>query len=212
MAAVRAVLVHQQELYLEALVVAISQIKDVEVAAKGTSGAEGLRCIENTKPDILILDLAVNDVPGHVVLEKAKALHPTLKVIPISMTPMLDQIMHALRTGANGYLLQSASPEDLSLAINTVMKGGTWFSPEVSKMVISGYIGLTANEIPVNTLPEKKRNILKLIAKGMKNSEIAVVMKLSVKSVENYRWQIMEQLDIHNAAGLVRYAVQQRIV
>jgi len=138
---------------------------------------------------------------------------PFVRVMILSMHATEEYVLRALRAGAAGYLLKDADAAELELAINAVTRGETYLSPAVSKHVTE-YVRRVGQEVhsTLERLTPRQREVLQLVAEGHTTQEIARMMNLSTKTVETHRTQLMERLDIHDIAGLVRYAVREGLV
>jgi DNA-binding NarL/FixJ family response regulator len=138
-----------------------------------------------------------------------------------------EYVLQALRAGASGYLLKDAAPTELEMALTAVVGGEIYLSPAVSKKVVDDYLrrvsgepsvaeplspGQTVEDRPFDILTPRQREVLQLIAEGKTTKEIAQILKISVKTVEMHRTQLMDRLDIHEIAGLVRYAIRAGLV
>ena len=121
-------------------------------------------------------------------------------------------LSQARRAGAVGYLLKDAATGELELALRSVMRGESWFSPAVSRQVVEGYVQRVGGEPAADVLTARQREVLRLVAGGKSTKEIAFDLNLSVKTVETHRAQIMERLGIRDVAGLVRYALRTGLV
>ena len=131
----------------------------------------------------------------------------------LSMHQNAEYVRQALRNGAVAYLLKDAAPLELELALQAVLRGETYLSPAVSKGVVSDYVQrLRSDDAPSDALTPRQREVLQRIAEGQSTKEIARQLNLSVKTVETHRTQLMKQLDIHEVAGLVRYALREGLV
>jgi DNA-binding NarL/FixJ family response regulator len=149
---------------------------------------------------------------GLVALERIIGQQPDVKIIILSMHSSEEHVVRALQLGAAGYLLKDVAPEELALALKAVMNGDTWLSSAISRTAIAGYVDRTAHESPLDTLTARQHQVLRLLAEGHSNKNIAAQLELSVKTIETFRAQIMDRLSIHDVAGLVRYAIRQGIV
>jgi DNA-binding NarL/FixJ family response regulator len=139
--------------------------------------------------------------------------YPGVRVIMLSMHAGEEYVMQALRAGASGYLLKDAATSELELAVRAVARGETYLTPTISKRVIDDYLMRTTGaQGPVDQLTKRQREILQLIAKGYTSKEMAQMLNLSPKTIETHRTQLMKQLDIHDVAGLVRYAIRVGLV
>jgi DNA-binding NarL/FixJ family response regulator len=188
-----------------------STIEGVEVIAEAGDGHEALRLIEELKPDIVLLDVTMPGLSGLEVLEECKKRFPDLRVIILTVHDAGEYAMQALRAGAAGYLPKSAAANELQLAIEIVSRGETYVSGEVSRRTLLEY-SKGPNEHPLARLTPRQREILTLIAEGLSTKDIGLRLNISVKTVESHRAQLMERLDIHDVAGLVRYAIKMGLV
>ena len=135
------------------------------------------------------------------------------RVVILSMHQNEEYVRQALRHGAAAYLLKDAAPLELEQALQAVLRGDTYLSPAVSRGVLNDYVSrLRKDEQPGDTLTPRQREVLKLIAAGLSTKEIARSLDLSVKTVDTHRSQMMKQLDIHEVAGLVRYAMRVGLI
>jgi DNA-binding NarL/FixJ family response regulator len=209
---IRVVLVDDHQLVLAGIAALLRDIPGVEVVGEGNNGEAALRMTETLAPDVLFLDLVMPGMSGIDALGLIKARHPEAKVIVLSMHSSEEHVLRALKLGANGYLLKDVAPEELTQALHAVMNGETWLSSAISKSVISGYVGRTSKDGPQDVLTSRQHQVLKLIAQGASTKDIGVALGLSVKTIETFRAQIMQRLDIHDVPGLVRYAIRQGIV
>jgi DNA-binding NarL/FixJ family response regulator len=178
------------------------------VIGEAGDGAEAVRVAETLKPDIAVLDLVMPTLNG---LDAGRQIlqRTSTKVILLTMHTGEHHVAAALRAGIRGYLLKSQAAEDLVHAIKEVARGQTFLSPEVSRMVVDGYL---SGAPAVDPLAPREREVLQLVAEGRTSKEIAVQLGLSVKTAESYRTHIMEKLDIHETAGLVRYAIRRGLI
>lgn len=189
----------------------LEDIPDVEVVAEASDGEEALRLVSELKPDILFLDLAMPRMSGLEALARINKSHPNVHIIILSMHDGAEHVHRALRQGAVGYMLKDVLPDELEHAIRAIRKGNTWLSSSISKTVIDGYLGRAENSELLSPLSERQNQVLKMIAEGRSTKQIGGDLNLSVKTIETYRAQIMDKLDIHDIAGLVRYAIKKGI-
>lgn len=198
----------------------VSSIHGVEVVAEADNGRDALKLIEQHKPDMVLLDIAMSELNGLEVAARVSKEHPEIDVIMLSMHSNEEYVVQALRAGASGYLLKDSAPNELEIAVNAVSKGETYLSPAISKHVVNDYLrrvsgmDLDPTEEPgsFKKLTPRQREILQLIAEGNSTKEIASKLIVSVKTVETHRIQLMERLGIHDVAGLVRYAIRTGII
>ena len=191
----------------------IESIDGVTVVAEANDGREAVDLAATLRPDIALLDVTMPGLNGLEAASRLREASPATRVIILSMHANDAYVRTALKAGAAGYLLKSATAAELQAALQTVARGETYLSPAVSKQVVKGFVDSTAHEAsPLDALTTRQREILQLVAEGRSTKDIAQLLELSVKTVETHRAQIMERLDIHDLAGLVRYAVRAGLV
>ncbi len=191
----------------------LESLPEVEVVAEAGDGREALRLAATHHPHIALLDIAMPELNG---LEAAALLAkeaPDTRVIILSMHTSEEYVVRALRAGVAGYLLKDSGLAELELAVKAVARGETYLSPPMSKHVVADYVRrIGGEESLLEQLTPRQREVLQLIAEGRTTKEIAQKLNLSVKTVETHRAQLMERLDIHDLAGLVRYAIRAGLV
>lgn len=191
----------------------LESLPDMEVIAEAGDGREALRLIELHQPDVVLMDIGMPGLNGLEAAARLAQQSPSIPVIILSMHATEEYVLRALRAGAVGYLLKDAGTAELELAVRAVVRGETYLSPAVSKHVIAEYVQRVSNEPnSLEQLTPRHREILQLIAEGQTTKEIAQTLDLSIKTVETYRTQLMERLDIHDIAGLVRYAIRTGLI
>jgi DNA-binding NarL/FixJ family response regulator len=184
----------------------------VEVVGEAASGEEALELAARERPDVVLMDIAMKGITGLEAAARMREHHPQVRVVILSMHAGEEYVLQALRAGAVGYLLKDAATGELELALRSVMRGESWFSPAVSRQVVEGYVQRVGGESPADVLTARQREVLRLVAGGKSTKEIAYDLNLSVKTVETHRAQIMERLGIRDVAGLVRYALRTGLV
>lgn len=191
----------------------LQSLEGIEVAAEAENGTEALELIERHIPDVVLMDIAMPGLNGLEATARATKSTPEVKVIILSMHANEEYVLQSLRAGARGYLLKDAGLSELQLALDSVASGQTFLSPAISKHVIDAYVERTSNKLePFSILTSRQREILQLIAEGTTTKEIAQKLGVSVKTIETHRTQLMARLDIHDLAGLVRYAIRLGLI
>lgn len=191
----------------------LEEIPNVEVVAEAGDGRETLDLVRQHNPNIAMIDVAMKGLNGLEVARHMSRDFPHVKVLILSMHTNEEYVIKALKGGAAGYLIKDAATEELSLALKAVSKGETYLSPIISKGVIDNLIALSEGRSETgDILTPRQREILQLIAEGKSTKEIAAILGVSVKTVETHRTQLMNRLDIHDIAGLVRYAVRTGLI
>jgi DNA-binding NarL/FixJ family response regulator len=190
----------------------LGSMADVQVVGEASSGEEALVLAERERPDVVLMDIAMKGMTGLEAAARMQQRHAGVRVVILSMHSGEEYVLQALRAGAVGYLLKDAATSELELALRSVMRGESWFSPAVSRQVVEGYVQRVGGEATADVLTARQREVLRLVAGGKSTKEIAYDLNLSVKTVETHRAQIMERLGIRDVAGLVRYALRTGLI
>jgi DNA-binding NarL/FixJ family response regulator len=195
----------------------LQNLPDVEIVAEAGNGQDALAALIRSKPDIALVDISMPGLNGLELAARASRDVPDTRIVILSVHGDASHVAQALRAGAKGYLVKDAAADELPILIRSVMRGETYLSPSISRHVVEGFLGRSSALPPESTdapalLTSRQREILQLVAEGRSTKEIAQLLELSVKTVETHRAQIMERLDIHDLAGLVRYAVRAGLV
>ena len=211
----RIVLAEDHTILREGLHALLAADPDFEIIGEARDGREAVRCIEKLEPDLLLMDLSMPRMSGMDAIREIKKRYPEIKIIALTVHKTEEYLLTTLQAGADGYVLKDATHDELVMAIKSVMGGKSYLSPGVSEKVIEGYLeGKERHRSlsPWDTLSQREREVLKLIAEGFKNKEIAGDLCISLKTVEKHRANLMKKLDLHNAAALTVYAVQKGLV
>lgn len=191
--------------------VLLQSLTGIQVVAEAENGAEALELIDRHRPDVVLMDIAMPGLNGLEAAARAAKIAPEVKIIILSMHANEEYVLQSLKAGAKGYLLKDAGLSELELALEAVASGKTFLSPTISKHLIDAYVERTSTSHgmePFSLLTSRQREILQLIAEGCTTKEIARKLDVGVKTVETHRTQLMQRLDIHDLAGLVRYAIR----
>jgi DNA-binding NarL/FixJ family response regulator len=186
-----------------------------EIVGEAADGRQAVRAVEKLGPDLVMMDLSMPRMTGMDAIREIKKRYPETKIIALTVHKTEEYLRTTLQVGANAYVLKDATRDELLMAIENVLKGQTYLSPGVSEKVIEGYLEGKESRLPSSTLgllSPREREILKLIAEGYKNKEIAADLCISLKTVEKHRANLMKKLDLHNAAALTAYAIEQGLV
>ena len=188
----------------------LERIDKVEVVGEAGDGQEALRLIEQLDPDVVLLDLTMPGLSGFEVLKETSERFPNVNMIVLSVHDSEEYAFHALRSGAVGYLPKSAASTELEAAIERVLSGEKYISPSIAPEA-----SLEFSKAAPETSPEltpRQMEVLTLIAHGSSTRDVARSLNISIKTVETHRAQLMERLNIHEVAGLVRYAIRKGLV
>lgn len=182
----------------------------MQVLAEASDGQEAVRQVEKLNPDVAIMDIGMPLLNG---MDAARALGrsaPKTKPVLLTQHDEDQYVSEALEAGVKGYVLKSQVANDLVLAIRQVLRGDVYLSPGIASAVMAAY--RTRTDRPANPLTSRERQVLQLIAEGKSTKEIAGILGVSVKTAESHRSRLMQKLDIHETASLVRYAVKRGLV
>ncbi len=181
-----------------------------KVVGEAANGQEALQLAETLQPDVAVLDLAMPILNGIDAARQIQKVSPKTKSILLTMHTDRRYILEGLRAGAKGYVMKTHAADDLVRAIREAARGGTYMSPEISEAVIQAYQNKV--EMPADPLSARERQVMQLIAEGKTTKEVATTLDISVKTAETYRTRIMQKLEIHETASLVRYAIRRGFV
>ncbi len=193
----------------------LSSEPDLEVVGEAGNGRDAIRLVETVLPDLVLMDLSMPKMSGMDAIREIKKHLPAIKVITLTVHKTEEYILATLQAGADGYVLKDATHTELMMAIRSVLAGKTYLSPGVSEKVVDGYLegrkGIKTRS-SWDSLSPREREVLKLIAEGHKNREIAEDLYLSLKTVEKHRSNLMKKLDLHNAAALTLFAIEKGLI
>ncbi len=193
----------------------LSSDPDFKIVGEAEDGRESIRLAETLLPDLILMDLSMPNMTGIEAIREIKKRSTDTKIVVLTVHRGEEYVLSALEAGADGYVLKDANRDELTTAIRKVLEGKRYLSPDISGKVIEGYLeGKNAlrKKTSWDTLTPREREILKLIAEGYKNREMAEALFISPKTVQKHRANLMEKLDLHNAAALTVFAIEKGIV
>jgi DNA-binding NarL/FixJ family response regulator len=211
----RVIIAEDHRILREGLRSMVSSDSAYEVIGEAEDGLEAVRCAQRLKPDLVLLDLSMPRMNGLDAIKEIRKQCPESKILVLTVHSTDEFILEALKAGAHGYLLKDATHSELMIAIDVVLRGQVYLSPGVSEKVVDGYLignKTVKSSSGWDTLTKRERQILKLIAEGMKNKEIADYLCISMKTVERHRANLMEKLDLHNVSALTALAIEKGLV
>jgi len=182
----------------------------LKIVGEASNGQEAIKLAESLHPDVAVLDISMSVLNGIDAAKEIQKVSPQTKTIFLTVHDEDPYLLDALRAGAKGYVIKTHAAENLVQAIREASRGGMYLSPEVSRAVVQAYQNKT--DVSAEPLSPRERQVLQLIAEGKTTKEVAVVLNISVKTAETHRTRLMEKLDIHETAGLVRYAARHGLV
>jgi len=211
----RIVIAEDHTILREGLRVLLSSDPEFEVVGEAEDGRDAIRCVENLSPDLVLMDLSMPRMNGLEAIKEIKKRSPETKIITLTVHKTEEYILATLQAGADGYVLKDATHSELVIAIKNVLIGKRYLDSGISKKVIEGYLEgkrTLKTKSPWDTLTPREREILKLIAEGYKNKEIADYLFISLKTVEKHRSNLMKKLDLHSVAALTAFAIEKGLV
>lgn len=213
MAQIRVLVVDDHNLFRAGVRAVLEDIEDILVCSDVPSGEEALVQLRAHRPDIMLTDISMKGMTGLDLAERVSREFPTIRTIILSMHASKEYAERAFRCGAAGYLVKDAAVHEVERAIRSVVRGETYLSPSISAHLVSDFSRRAGQDEPKAVpLTARQREVLTLIAEGLTTKAIARRLDISVKTVETHRTQLMERLDIHDIAGLVRYAIRAGLI
>jgi DNA-binding NarL/FixJ family response regulator len=211
----RILLVEDHTILREGLRALLSLEPGLEVVGEVDNGREAVHAVGALQPDLVLMDLSMPGMDGLSAIREIKRRYPEVKVLALTVHKTEEYIRTALETGANGYVLKDASQRELLMAIQCALSGKIYISPAVSERIVNGYLDggkKGALRSPSETLTVRERQVLKLIAEGQRNKDIAGYLSISVKTVEKHRANLMRKLNLHTASALTAFAIENGLV
>ena len=211
----RIVIAEDHRILREGLRALISSEPSLDVVGEAEDGRDAIHCVETLTPDLVLMDLSMPRMDGLDAIKEIKKRHPETKVLALTVHKTEEYILAALRAGADGYVLKDATQDELLMAMRSVLGGKSYLSPGASEKVIEGYLEsrkTLKTSTSWDTLTPREREILKLIAEGYKNRDIADYLFVSVKTVEKHRANLMKKLDLHTTSSLTAFAMEKGLI
>jgi len=209
-------LVDDHKLLRQGLRALLETEDDITIAGEAENGRQAVEMACSLRPDVVVMDIAMKHMNGLEATRQITRKCPLIKIVILSSYCDDDYVQHLTEAGAVGYLVKESGANDLSRALREVHKGNTFFSPSIAKRLLSqyrqspGHAGVAPQR--KHHLTSRENQVVQLVAEGQANKQIAAELTLSIKTVQKYRQQVMDKLNIHETAGLTRYAIAKGMV
>lgn len=214
MTQVRILIADDHEVVRRGIAAQIAQHPEWEVVAEATNGRDAVELALQLKPHLTVLDLTMPELNGLAAASRIVAGFPEARILILTVHDSEQLVREVLAAGAQGYVLKSDAGRILMAALETLLEGGSFFTPKVGRMVVDGYLRNPSSreELGASALSVREREIVQLLAEGKSNKEVATVLGISVKTAETHRSNIMRKGGFGSLAELVRYAIRNRII
>jgi two-component system invasion response regulator UvrY len=208
---IKVALVDDHRIVREGLKKILTLEDDIHIVGEAGSAEEAIDLIATSRPDILLLDISLPGRSGLDVLRDLKNLYPETGILVLTMHPEEVLAVRSLKAGASGYLNKDSASDELVSAVRRIHGGGRYITPSVADHLFSAFQG-EKGEYPHETLSDREYQVMLMIARGKKNQEIGALLTISARTVGTYRTRILQKLDLHSTADIVRYAVDHQLV
>ncbi|MBM4388696.1 MAG: response regulator transcription factor [Deltaproteobacteria bacterium] len=215
MSIIRTLIVDDHAILREGLRAILKGYPEIEVVGEAANGFEAVDKTRKLKPDVILMDIAMPELGGLEATLEIKKFHPRAKILILTQYQDKEYILRFVKIGVSGYILKKAIGQELYNAIKAVMEGGMYIDPNVAPALVDSYITESKKEDVEDifeTLTDREKQVLKLIAEGYTSKEVAGLLNISVKTVIGHRTHLMEKLNIHNRSELVRFAFKKRLI
>jgi DNA-binding NarL/FixJ family response regulator len=212
---IRVLVAEDHHLVRQGIRALLEKAEDVDVVAEASDGQQAVELVQKHVPDVLVIDVAMPRLNGLETVHRIRALGLKTRALVLSMYSDEPLVRQALKNGARGYLLKRAVSEELLLAIRAVARGEAFLSPEISSALLAEFLEpgqKSRGGSPLDQLTSREREVLQLIAEGKRTAQIASALAVSEKTAEKHRSSLMGKLNIHDTAGLVRFAIKHGLV
>jgi two-component system response regulator NreC len=214
-AKIKVVIADDHAVVREGIKMILSREPDIEIVGEASNGREALDLVATAKPIVVVMDISMPEMGGIEATRRVKEAYPKVNVLALTMHEDESYVFQLLKAGASGYVLKRGAAQDLVQAIRSAARGEAFLYPSVARSVLADYLKRVQSgeeRHRYDGLTDREREILALIAEGLSNQEIAQKLFISIKTVQTHRTHIMEKLDLHNRAQLVRYAIRKGLI
>jgi two-component system response regulator NreC len=212
---IRVLVVEDHHLVRAGIVALLNNERDIHVVGEADNGLDAVQKAKDLSPHVVLMDISMPTMDGVEATYQITNAKPMTKVLVLTQHDNEEYIKRVMQSGASGYLLKVSVAEELLRAIRAVYRGEQFFTPSLSKLMIDSYVKHAKGELPQKgyvSLTHREREILKLIAEGSTNQQIAVKLNISVRTVEFHRANLTAKIGVHDTVGLVKYAIRRKII
>lgn len=207
--AVRVLIADDHQMFRQGLRVLLEE-EGFQFVAEASNGREAVQLCQQHHPEVAILDIAMPLLNGVFAAREIIKSNPRTKVVLLTQHTEDQMVLESLRAGVTGYVLKTRAANELVHALHAVCRGEMYLTQSISRAVVQAF--LTKDSLPVRPLSDRERQVLQLVAEGKTTKEVASLLGISVNTAESHRTNLMEKLDIHDTAGLVRYALRNGVI
>ncbi len=211
MSKIKVLIVDDHALLREGIRSLLASHDDIEVVGEAANGSEAIEKVREVDPDVILMDIAMPIMDGLEATRRIRKQNPKIKIIILTQYDRKDYVLSSIKSGAAGFIPKNVIISELVSAIRTAYSGDAFLHPSVAKMVIEDYLR-QVEPSPYDRLTDREREVLKLVAEGLTNQEIADLLSVSVKTVLGHRTSLMEKLGIHNRTELIKYAIRKGLI
>ena len=214
MSKIRLLLVDDHEIVRAGLRMLFSAEPQVEIIGEASSGEDAVAAVQDLKPEVVLMDVAMPGIGGVEATRRIKASHPQVAVLALTMHEDEEYFFEMLAAGASGYVPKRAAPDDLMSAIHIVRQGDVYIYPSLARLLVKDFLHRSEASAPETReeLTPREQEVLTYIAEGYSNREIADALVISVKTVDRHRENLMRKLQLHNRVELVKYAIEKGMI
>ena len=212
---IRVLLVDDHTIVRDGISALLALAGDIEVVGEATNGNEALKMVEELKPDVVLMDIAMPIMGGLEATRRISKEFPNSKVLVITQHDDKEYVFPVIESGASGLISKAGASSELTVGIRAVYNGDSFLSPSVASLLVKNYqntAGERNHQDPYNRLSAREREVLKLLAEGYKTQEIADMLVITPKTVDGHKTSLMSKLGIHNKIELVKYALRKGII
>jgi DNA-binding NarL/FixJ family response regulator len=212
---IRVLIADDHAILREGLRAILEKSHDIEVVGEAADGRQAVEKCRQLEPDVVLMDVAMPGLGGLEATIEIKSTHPKIKVLVVTQYENKEYVFRFLKAGAAGYVLKKSASTDLISAIRSVYQGGSFLHPDVTQAVIKGYLQQESEDLgkdPYEQLTDREKQVLKLVAEGMSNKQIADLLFVSVKTVMGHRTHLMEKLNLHSRTEVVKFAIRKGLI